>query len=119
MRVSASRDIDNSQRNSNVSFNTCGRRFTANRGLLLPLNAFRRKQEEQQNQQLEANDDQEKTHRLQDMPRESINEYFYWDEKLVTTFVKELINIYDKSVYWRRNLLLLTTRVAGKVLLAK
>ena len=43
--------------------NTCGQGFTTNRGLLLHLNGCRRKQE-QQNQQLEANDDQENSHRL-------------------------------------------------------
>ena len=35
----------------------CGRRIATNRGLLLHLNACRRKQQEQQNQQSEANDD--------------------------------------------------------------
>ena len=81
MSVNKSRDIGNSQSNSNVSCNICGREFTTNRGLLLHLNACRRKQQEQQNQQLEANGDQENTHRLQDIPREPINEPFYWNEK--------------------------------------
>ena len=56
MSVNESREIDNSWNNSNVSCNICGR-FITNRGLLLHVNACRRKQQ-QQNQQLEANDDQ-------------------------------------------------------------
>ena len=77
MSVNESCDIDNSQSNSNVSCNICGRRLTTDRGLLLYLNACHRKQQEQQNQQLEANDDQESTQRLQDIPHESINEPFF------------------------------------------
>ena len=95
MSVNESRDIDNSQSNSKVSCNICGRGFITNKGLLLHLNAYRRKQQEQQNQQLEANDVQDKTHRLQDMSREPINEPFYWNEKPCTAFV----NAYDKIVY--------------------
>ena len=81
---------------------------------MLHLNACRRKQQEQQNEQLEVNDDQQNTHRLQDMPREPINEPFYWNEKSGTTFVNELNNSYDKIVYWRKNLFLLPTGAAGK-----
>ena len=64
MSVNESRDIDNSRSNSIVSCNKYGKGFTTNRGLLLHLNACRRKQQELQNQQLEANDDQENTHWL-------------------------------------------------------
>ena len=78
------------------------------------MNACRRKQQEQQNQQLEVNDDEQNTHRLQDMPREPINEPFYWNEKPGTTFVNELNNAYDKIVYWRKNLFFLPTGAAGK-----
>ena len=69
---------------------------------------------EQQNQRLEANDDQEFTHRLQDMPREPINELFYWKEIPGTTFVNELSNACYKIVCWRKNLFLLPTGEAGK-----
>ena len=44
MSVNETRDIDNSQSNSNVLCNICGRGFTTNRGLLLHLNACQRKQ---------------------------------------------------------------------------
>ena len=107
MSVNESRDIGNSQSNSNVSHNICGRGFTTNRGLLLYLNARRRKQQEQQNRQLETNDDQENTYRPQDMPLEPINSY--WKEKPGTTFVNELSNAYDKIAYWRKKLFLLPT----------
>ena len=43
MSVNERRDIDNSQSNNNVSCNICGRGFTTNRGLLLHLNACRRR----------------------------------------------------------------------------
>ena len=113
MSVNERRDIDNSQSNSNVLCNICGRGFTTNRGLLLHLNACRRKQG-QQNQQLEDNDDQENTHWLQDMPRKPVNEPFYWNEKPGTTFINELNNAYEKIVYWRKNLFLLPIGAAGK-----
>ena len=109
MSVNESRDIGNSQSNSNVSHNICGRGFTANRGLLLYLNARRRKQQEQQNRQLETNDDQENTYRLEDMPREPINEPSYWKEKPGTTFVNKLNNVYGKIAYWRKKLFHLPT----------
>ena len=48
------RDIDISQSNSNVSCNICERSFTTDSGLLLLWNACRRKQQDQQNRQLEA-----------------------------------------------------------------
>ena len=98
MGVNESLTIDNSQSNNNVLRNIPRRGFTTNRGLLLHLNACRKKQE-QQNQQLEANNDQENTHRLQDMSREPVNEPFYWNEKPGKTFVNELNNAYDKIVY--------------------
>ena len=44
LSVNKRRDIDNSQSNSNVLCNICGRGFTTNRGLLLHLNACQRKQ---------------------------------------------------------------------------
>ena len=113
MGVNESLTIDNSQSNSNVLRNIPRRGFTTNKGLLLHLNACRKKQE-QQNQQLEANNDQENTHRLQDMSREPVNEPFYWNEKPGKTFVNELNNAYDKIVYWRKNLFLLLTGAAGE-----
>ena len=111
MNVIESRDIDNSQSNSNVS---CGRGFTTDRELILHLYVRRRKQQEQQNQQLEANDDQENTHRLQDVLLEPIKEPYNWNEKPGTTFINELNKAYDKIVYWRKNLFLPATGVAGK-----
>ena len=66
------------------------------------MSACRRKQQEQQIQQLETNDNQENTRRLQDMPHEPKSETFYWKEKLGTTFVNELNNAYDKIVYWKK-----------------
>ena len=113
MSVNESHGIDNTQSNSNVSRNICRRGFINNRGLLLHLNVCRRKQE-QQNQQLEANDDQENTHRLQDMPCEPVNKLFYWSKEPGTTFVNELNNAYGKIVYWRKNLFLPPTGAAGK-----
>ena len=112
MSVNERRDIDNSQSNNNVSCNICGRGFTTNRGLLLHLNACRRKQG-QQNQQLEDNDDQENTHWLQDMPRKPVNEPFYWNEKPGTTFINELNNTYEKIVYWRKKLVSSPNRISG------
>ena len=113
MSVNESRDVDNNQSNSKVSCNICEWGFTTSRGLLLLLNACWRKQE-QQNQQLEANDDQENTHQLQDMPREPVKEPFYWNEKPGTTFVNKLNNAYDKIVCRTKNLFLLPREVAGK-----
>ena len=113
MSVNGSRDIYNSQSNENVPCNIYGR------GLLLHLNAGRRKQKEQQNQKLEANDDQENTNRMINMPREPINEPFYWNEKPGTTFANELNNAYGKIVYWRKHVFLLPTGTAGNVLLTK
>ena len=113
MNVNKRRDIDNSQSNSNVLCNICGTEFITNRGLLLHLNACRRKQG-QQNQQLEENDGQENTHRLQDMPCKPVNEPFYWNEKPVTTFINELNNANKKILYWRKNLFLLPKGAAGK-----
>ena len=98
MSVNERRDIDNSQSKNNVLCNICGRGITTNRGLLLQLNACQRKQG-QQNQQLEVNDDQENTHRLQDMPRKPVNEPFYWNEKPGTTLINKLNNAYEKIVY--------------------
>ena len=43
MSVNESRDFENSQRNSNVSCKICGRGLTIGRGVLLHLNACRRK----------------------------------------------------------------------------
>ena len=60
------------------------------------------------------NYDQENTYRLQDMPREPVNEPFYWNDKPGTTFVNELNSAYDKINYWRKNLFFLPTRTAGK-----
>ena len=51
MSVNEGRNIDDSQINSNVSCNICSRGFITNRGLLFRVNACRRKQQEQQNQQ--------------------------------------------------------------------
>ena len=51
-----------------------------------------------ENQQLEANDDQKITHRLQDISSEPINKFFYWNEKPGTNFVNEFNNSYDKIV---------------------
>ena len=118
MSVNESRDIDNSQSHSNVSCNICGRGFTTNRGLLVHLNVCRRKQE-QQNQQLEENDNQVNTHRLQDMPREPVNEIFYWNKKPGTTFINELNNAYDKIVYWRKKLFLFPIGGAEKSFINK
>ena len=56
-----------------------------------------------ENQQLEANDDQKITHRLQDISSEPINKFFYWNEKPGTNFVNEFNNSYDKIVCWRKN----------------
>ena len=112
MSVNESLDIDNNQSNSNVSCNICG--LSNNRGLLLNLNGCQRKQKQQQNKQLEANDDQENTHRLQDIPRKPLNEPFYWNEKPGITFVNEINNTYDKFVYWRKNLFLLPIEATGK-----
>ena len=103
MSANESHDIGNSQSNSNISCNMCERGFTSSRGLLLHLNPCQRKQD-QQNQQLEANDDQEKTHWLQDIPHKPINGFFYWNDKPGTTFVNEFNNAYGKMVYWRKNL---------------
>ena len=114
MNVNESRVIDSSQSNSNVLCHTCGRGFNTNRGLLLHLIACQRKQQAQQSKQLETNDDQENTHRVQDMPCEPINEPSHWNEKLATTFVNELNNADGKIVYWRKNSLLLPTGAAGK-----
>ena len=86
MSINESRDIDNSQSNGNVSCNICRRGFTTNRVLLLHLHACQRNQQEQQSQQLEANGDQENTHRLQNIPCEPIKEPFYWNKELGTTF---------------------------------
>ena len=114
MSINERRDIDNSQSNSNVLCNIWGRGITTNRGLLLQLNACQRKQG-QQNQQLEENDDQENTYRLQDMPRKPVNEPFYWNEKPGTTFINKLNNAYEKIVYWKKKQFLLPTRAAGKI----
>ena len=51
MSVNEGPNIDNSQVNSNISCNVCSRGFTTNRGLLFHVNACRRKQQKQQNQQ--------------------------------------------------------------------
>ena len=75
--------------------------------------------EEQQNQQLEANDDQENTHRLQDMLRKPISEPFFWKEKPGATFVSGLNKAYDKIVYWRKNLFLLPTGATWKSFINK
>ena len=64
---------------------------------MLQLNACQRKQG-QQNQQLEENDDQENTYRLQDMPRKPVNEPFYWNEKPGTTFINKLNNAYENCL---------------------
>ena len=80
LSVNKRRDIDNSQSNSNVLCNICGRGFTTNRGLLLHLNACWRKQG-QENQQLEKNDDQANTHRLQDMPRKPVKRTFLLEQE--------------------------------------
>ena len=61
-------------------------------------------EQEQLNQLSEANDDQENTHQMQDPPREPIKKPFYLNEKLGTSFVNELNNGYDKTVYWRKEL---------------
>ena len=114
MNVNESRVIDSSQSNTNVLCHACGRGFNTNRGLLLHLIACQRKQQAQQNKQLETNDDQENTHRVQDMPCEPINESSHWNEKLATTFVNELNNADGKIVYWRKNSLLLPTGAAEK-----
>ena len=82
-------------------------------GLLLHLNARRRKQG-QQNQQLEENGDQENTHRLQDMPLKPVNKPFYWNEKPGTTFINELNNANEKTDYSRKNLFFLPKGAAGK-----
>ena len=82
-------------------------------GLLLHLNARRRKQG-QQNQQLEENGDQENTHRLQDMPLKPVNKLFYWNEKPGTTFINELNNANEKTDYSRKNLFFLPKGAAGK-----
>ena len=74
MSVNESLDIDNNQSNSNVPCNIC--ELSTNRGLLLNLNGCQRKQQQKQNKQLEANDDQENTHQLQDIPRKPLNEPF-------------------------------------------
>ena len=82
-------------------------------GLLLHLNAHRRKQG-QQNQQLEENGDQENTLRLQDMPLKPVNKPFYWNEKPGATFINELNNAYEKTDYSRKNLFFLPKGAAGK-----
>ena len=51
MSVNEGPNIDNSQVNSNISCNVCSRGLTTNRGLLFRVNACRRKQQKQQNQQ--------------------------------------------------------------------
>ena len=112
MNVNKGRDIDNSQSNSNVSCNICVRGITTDRRLLLHLNACRRKQE-QLEQQLEANKNQEKRHRLQDKPHEPLNESFYRNEKPGTTLVNKLKNAYYKIVYWRK-LVSSPSRVSGR-----
>ena len=113
MSVNERSDIDNSQSNSNVFCNICGRGFSTNKGLLLHLNACRRKQG-QENQQLEENNDQENTHWLQDMPRKPVYETFDWNKKPGTTFINELNNAYEKIAYWRKNLFLLPTGAVEK-----
>ena len=89
MSVNESHDINNSQSNSNASCNTCGSRLITNRGLLLHLNACRRKQQEQENQQLGANNNRKNTHQLQNMPCGPINKPFYWKGTPGTTFVNK------------------------------
>ena len=81
MSANEGRKIDNSQINSNVPCNICSREFITNRGLLFRVNACRRKQQEQQNQQWETNDDQGNTHRLQDLSREPINKSFLLEQQ--------------------------------------
>ena len=117
MSVNERHDISNSQSNSNISCNLCRRGFTTNRGLLLHLSVCQRKQQEQQNQQLDANDDQENTHQLQDMPLEPINESFYWDEKPGTTVVKELNN--TTHCLLEKKHVFLPTGAAGESLINK
>ena len=118
MSINERRDIDNSQSNSNVLCIIWGRGITTNRGLLLQLNACQRKQG-QQNQQLEENDDQENTYRLQDMPRKPVNEPFYWNEKPGTTFINKLNKAYEKIVYWKKNSFFSQQEQRGKFLLTK
>ena len=81
LSVNKRRDIDNSQSNSNVLCNICGRGFTTNRGLLLHLNACWRKQR-QENQQLEENDDQANTHRFQNMPCKPVKRTFLLEREV-------------------------------------
>ena len=118
MSINERRDIDNSQSNSNVLCIIWGRGITTNRGLLLQLNACQRKQG-QQNQQLEENDDQENTYRLQDMPRKLVNEPFYWNEKPGTTFINKLNKAYEKIVYWKKNSFFSQQEQRAKFLLTK
>lgn len=61
--------------------------------------AGRRRQQELQNHYLQANDDQENTHLLQDILRESINEHFYLNKKPGRIFANELSNAYDKILF--------------------
>ena len=75
--------------------------------------------EKQQNQQLEANDDQENTHWLQDIPPKPISQPFYWNKKPGATFANGLNIADDKIAYWRKNLFLLPTGATRQIFTTK
>ena len=75
-------------------------------------------QQEQQNQQSVTNEDQGNDLRLQDITREPTSKPFYWNERASATFVNELNDACDMIIYWKNNLLLVTTKAAGKVFIS-
>ena len=64
-------------------------------------------------------DQRTEDYRLQDIPRESINEPFYCNGKPGTISVNELKNTYEKIAYWRKNLFLHPTGATGKSFINK
>ena len=75
--------------------------------------------EQQEQQKLVINEDQGNTLGLQDIACEPTSKPFYWNERAGATFVSELNDAYDMIIYWRNNLLLETTRAAGKIFISE
>ena len=81
----------------------CKRNFRTNKGLLQYLNTCRRKNNTVSN--VDVN-----TETQSDREREK----FYWNTVPGNVYQKDLEEVYEQIVYWRKNVFMLTTGASGK-----
>ena len=84
----------------------CDRNFRTNRGLIQHLKTCKRKQADNVLQHSSANDVLNE--------EDQVRGKFYWKEVPRSIFERHIQQVYDKIVYWRKNIFMVPSGGSGK-----